>query len=235
MKHHNIAKDGTWRYTNKHLEIPVAPGETWKVGNHLFVCGDIEGRSTLNTVLEQTPPTLIYADPPWGAGLARSYRTKAGVDNGSGRPVDYNALIHSLISPARQAQTVAYVENGVRQEKALLNTLRSMGAEITGRWDITYYGTKPAILVAADFRESPAADHPDFNGLDDGDTPRVALCHRPIGTVLDPCAGRGLTARSAETAGWKSVNHELSPYRLAEAIASIASMTGLTPERVIYG
>jgi len=237
VKIHNIAEDGSWRYSGKHKDIPVQPGDIWRVGEHIFVCGDIEGdqaSSPLSTLLKSHPPTLIYADPPWGSGLARSYRTKAGSDNGSGRAVDFPNLIRSLLLPAKTYKTVAYVENGVREERVLKETLIEMGATITGHWNTTYYKTKPAILYAADFRPVPQTDHPDFTGVDDEYTPLMALRHHPVGTVLDPCAGRGLTARTAQTLGWKSINHELSPYRMAEALDSIFRMTDQPIERVLY-
>ena len=232
VKIHNIGEDGSWHYSGKHKSFPVEAGDIWQVGEHLFICGDIEGSTRIDEVIMADPPTLVYADPPWGAGLARSYRTKAGVDNGAGRSVDFHNLIQSLLIPAKAYKTIAYVENGVREERVLKEILLGMGAKITGQWAITYYKTKPAVLYAADFRDNPINDHPDFTGLDDEHTPAVALRNREKGVVLDPCAGRGLTARTAQMLGWKSINHELSPFRMAEALDSMKRMTDLPVKRV---
>lgn len=239
VNRHNIAADGSWRYTGQHDSFPIAPGEVWAVDRHLFVCADAERQEQPWTLAGVRTETIafVYADPPYSAGIARSYRTKAGVDGGKGAPVDYPNLIQQFVAAARLNETVAYVESGVKTVDQVADACQAVGAEITGRWNISFYGKEPARLIAADFRPQPVNDHPDFEGVDDDDTPALAVAHwarrRPNGLVLDPCAGRGLTARTAQQSGYRSVNVELSPYRLAEAIASVARLTGTNPIRVV--
>jgi hypothetical protein len=50
--------------------------------------------------------------------------------------------------------------------------------------------------------------------------------------VVDPCAGRGLTARAAYLAGWESDNNELNPLRVSAALARMERLTGERPVRI---
>jgi len=232
MARHLINADGSWRYTGAIDKFPVVEGDVWAVdtraGQHFFVCGDLEGGTPLFDVLKGNRPHLMYVDPPYNSGVARSYRTKAGVDV---RAVDIVELWSAALGPAAQYRILAYVETGVAQREALRRLGVEMGAVVSGDWDITYYRKKPAALLAIDFRLDPDEGHPDFAGMDDEHTPLAALKYHQTGRVLDPCAGRGLTARAAFEAGWESVSHELSPFRLAEALKQFSLISGATPYR----
>lgn len=226
----NINADGAWVYTDAHDLYPVNPGDAWTVGPHRFICGDLEEHSYLQQALNGISPTLMYVDPPWNNGNARSFRTKAGVDGlQGGRPVDMMKLLTLVLAPASDLNLLAFVETGRREAAKASQLIENLGGHIGNEWPITYYRRNPCVLLAADFRHNPVNDYPDFTGMDDDDTPLHALRHYPTGTVIDPCAGRGLTARSAHNAGWKSLNHELSPFRTAEALKSVAATTGLAP------
>ena len=239
VNRHNIADDGSWQYSGKHADYPVRPGDVWKVDRHLFVCSDAEQdqQPWTRAGVRTESVTFVYADPPYSAGIARSYRRKAGIDGGTSAPVDFPVLIGRFVSAARLAGTVAYLEAGVKTVDQVADACTHVGAKITGRWNITFYGKQPACLIAADFRPDPAADHPDFEGADDEHTPAIAIAHwaktHPNGTVLDPCSGRGLTSRSADAGGYRSVNLELSQYRIAEALHRLHKVTGSTPIKVV--
>lgn len=214
-------------YTNAIRTFPVKAGEVWGCADAIFVCGDLEGESRLGEVLQEYPCDMMYVDPPWGAGVASTYRTKAGVQR---RQVNANNLYERIVEPARSRRQLAYVETGIRQRKWLVSLLKDLGARVTV-WDTTYYGNKPSVLAAADWRPEPTA-LPDFTGLDDEHTPVVAIkAHQPS-RVLDPCGGRGLTARAAWEVGASSLLHELSPYRMAEALKSMRALTGEEPYRL---
>lgn len=234
MARHLIALDGSWRYTGAVERFPVVAGDVWQadtgLGRHLFVCGDLEEQTPLYSVLTEAVPQLMYVDPPYNSGVASSYRTKAGV---SRRRVPIPHLWASTFASAAQYRILAYVETGVAQRPELRKLAVEMGAVISGDWDITYYRKNPAVLIAVDFRSAWSEDHPDFTGLDDMDTPLVALKHHAAGVVVDPCAGRGLTSRAAFEAGWESVSHELSPFRLAEALEQFTQISGVIPYRKV--
>jgi hypothetical protein len=224
-----------WEYSGARKKYPVNLGETWEIGRQTLVCGDLE---------EPTNPfwgllarvdgnmTVHFADPPWGANLARSYRTKAGVDGDKGRPVDYPALQKLVATPAQVLGGLLYVENGNKQIRDMLAMLDGMGGTILRQWPITYYRTKPAALAAVWFGDGPAPALPDLSGIDDEFLPARILKGAPWPNIIDPCAGRGITASSAAAAGRESLTNELSPYRMAEALQRIVKVTGGTPVRV---
>lgn len=237
----NIAEDGSWRYTNAHEQYPVQANEVWCVGEHTFVCGDLQAPNRLQETLlqveaEQGPTSLIYTDPPWNAGNAASFRTKAGVTK---RQVDMNDLLTAVLEPARSRGLLAFMEGGVKQQAMVNGLVKSLGGYVGDNWDITYYKKKPCFILAADFRDEPVNDYPDLTGLDDDDTPRAVLEHYASAfggskLVVDPCGGRGLTTRTAAQCGWKAVTSELSPYRMAEAIDSVVkTIKQTTGETVI--
>jgi hypothetical protein len=74
----------------------------------------------------------------------------------------------------------------------------------------------------------PAA-YADPSGLDDAVTPEWVMGQFPRGLVADLTAGRGVTARCAESAGWASFNIELDGRRVSAALTRIARLTGTPP------
>jgi hypothetical protein len=224
-----------WEYSGARKKYPVNTGETWKIGQQTLICGDLE--DPVNRFWEamssaDVDTTVHFADPPWGANLARGYRTKAGVEGGSGRPVDYPALLQLVARPARILNGLLYIENGNKQVREMLMLLDRMGGTIIRQWPITYYRTKPATLVAVWFGNGIASTLPDLTGVDDEHLPAAILAHKHWANVIDPCAGRGITASAAAAAGRASLTNELSPYRMAEALQRIVKYTGDTPTRI---
>ena len=78
---------------------PVQHGDIWRVGDHLFGCGDIEEGSVLAQLLRLARPlTLVYADPPWTSANATSYRTMSGAERS--RKADWRAVFRRALAPA---------------------------------------------------------------------------------------------------------------------------------------
>ena len=226
-KKFNIADDGSWRYTNAHDLYSVETGEVWVSGNHTFTCGDLLGVTPFWDAAGSMVIDLIYVDPPWAAGIAKSYRTKAGL-TGS---VDFPSLLKACVRLAAERGLPAYVETSNRSIDVVDNAIFDMGGAVTAHWPITYYRKNPGVLVGATFDAIPD-QLPDFTDMDDDHTPSKAIGWHKAALVADPCGGRGLTARSAEAAGIASLTNELSPFRMAEAMKSVAALNGIEPERV---
>lgn len=221
-----------WEYSGAHKKYPVKAGDTWKLGQHTFLCGDLEGDSPLWEKLSTMTPDLVYVDPPWNNGNARSFRTKAGVDGEQGRTVDFVSLLKIVLRPSVAFNALTFIEAGKREQNIVKGIIEDLGGVVGATWEILYYKRSPCILIAADFRLNPQNDYPNFTGLDDEDTPDLAIQHYKPSLVLDPCAGRGGTARAAELAGVASLTHELSPYRMAEALQSVVAISGETPVKL---
>lgn len=196
--------------------FPVGPGQVWQCGEHVFHCGQLHDFPGGPIAMD-----VVYCDPPWNDSLLRSFHTKAGYE----RP-GYGWLdIYKLII-AKLYVVPVWLEGGVAQTDEIMGILPG---PVTAKWDITYYKTRPAILVYSG-HEEPWCDP---LGMDDEDTPGFVLERHPRrGVVCDPCAGRGTTALAAERAGWRSITNELNPARVSAALARMQKLTGKTPGRL---
>jgi hypothetical protein len=203
----------SWDYGAEGRAYRVLPGTSWMCGRHLFTCVSAFEVTTLGAI------TLVYSDPPWNQGNVNSFRTKAGLGRAEHTWLD-------LYSHARALAGVApcFLEGGVRQAPEVQAMLagRVPFRHVIRQWPITYYRRQRAVLHYT----GPDPGALDPSGLDDDDTPVYVLARFPAGTVGDPCAGRGLTSRAAEAAGWASVNTELHPARVSAALARLRAMTG---------
>ena len=228
-----------WTYPKDHGEdYPVQVNDHWRIAGHDYHCHDLEATSTWATIVAQRQPKMAYTDPPWNSGNAKSFRTKAGVDGPTGRDVDIQQLLTAILTPLRDLKILAYVETGLRDEKGLSTLVTTLGGVTSGVWQITYYGRRPCVVIAADFRDTPNEDHPNLKGMDDEDTPLAVFQHhlatgtlQPGDLIVDPCAGRGLTAYSAQRAGLLALTNELHPNRVSSALAKVAKATKHQPER----
>lgn len=226
-----------WTYPKDHGEdYPVNVNDHWQLAGHDYYCHDLEATSTWSSIVKQRQPKMAYTDPPWNSGNAKSFRTKAGVDGPNGRDVDINHLLTAILTPLKDLRILAYVETGLRNEKGLSTLVSALGGECSGVWRITYYRRRPCLLFAADFRIAPNEDHPDLTGMDDEQTPLTVFRHhletgtlQPGDLIVDPCAGRGLTAISAHSAGLRALTNELHPNRVSSALAKVAQATNQIP------
>jgi hypothetical protein len=230
-----------WTYASDGGEkYPVSYGQLWTVNGHLYHCQDLEAeKSDWTDDVARLRPKLVYTDPPWGAGNARTFRTKAGVDGALGRAVNTINLHKKILEPFAALKILAYVETGLREEHELKRVAAELGGVCVGRWDITYYQTKPCVLFAFDFGETKPYTLPNLNGMDDDDTPLAVFKHhlaegflREGNLIADPCAGRGLTAASANRVGLQALTNELHPNRISCAMWKINKATNAQPQRI---
>ena len=202
---------------------PVRPGDIWRVGPHLFGCGDLEQGDVLARLLAAAPPlTLVYADPPWNEGDTKRYRTLARQDSVPGEAHGWRGVFTAALRPAADRGLLAYVEMSRPSIGRATDEARRMGARIHGPWDVHYRpGWTESLMFGADFRPDggPVAV---IDGPDATTAPVQALSAHPPGVVLDPCTGNGWTARAAVQLGWVFVGHELTPRRLWTAMRRIS-------------
>lgn len=218
-----------WRYGDAGDRWPVAPGEVWRAGPHLMACGDIEQPESIVWINGSPAPAMVYVDPPWGAGNARSFRTKAGV----GRPVDFDTFLGHLFDAVSRTTGPIFMEMGNAHTSRLVLAAQQRGLSILDHWAITYYGKHPCSLFAFVKRDSLLTPRAGFTGLDDEETPAAAisLYSQRGDLVLDPCTGRGLTALSADAHGRRFLGLELHPRRLAVTLDALHHQSGHQPER----
>tara|TARA_R110000787_G_scaffold114837_1_gene224664 strand:- start:1739 stop:2449 length:711 start_codon:yes stop_codon:yes gene_type:complete len=230
-----------WTYQRDGGEnYPVKFGDVWTVGNSaVLICGDIEQGhgDMLPDYLVWGPVSLLYCDPPWGAALARGFRTKSGVDGDSGKIVDFDIFLRRFALIAKLYYEVpTLVEMGLSWEDDMDAAFIHADAQVVSkRWRTTYYGSRPSSLHLYQWAGAPLlSDVPNFEGMDDGKTPALAvssLC-REGSMVVDLFTGRGLTAKEALGIGRGFGGLELSPYRASAALTTMAGITGATPKKI---
>jgi hypothetical protein len=216
-------------YDSAWSKWPVKHGHVWRVGEHVIACGDHEHHAA-DVLIERFPeqPVMTYVDPPWTPALASGYRTKAGVPH----RVDFPGLLRRVLRAACWASGAIWIESGVQHEQAMLEAGSHADLERLASWETTYYKTRPARLHLFKHAGAPLdVGTMDFTGMDDEDTPAVAITatSRPGDLVFDPCTGQGLTAETAAMMGRRFIGIELHPGRMARALDRVAAVGGETP------
>jgi len=222
-----------WTYSNEGgTRFDVQPGDVWLAGPHVLVCGDLERGDHMKLLHVVDQPAMAYIDPPWGSALARGFRTKAGVDGGPGHRVDFGVLLSLIIQAVKHCSGHAFLEIGRLQEKVLRDAISAGGGRVLDRWDTTYYKRYPCVLIHAGWAPGLRPATTSADGMDDAHTPLWAIeqFSNTGDTVLDVCAGRGLTAISCEAAGRRFVGLELSSYRASVTLTKLEAL-GHAPNR----
>ena len=217
-----------WKYGGAGDVYPVRPGQLWTVGKHRLRCADLE-KLTGPAFAER--PDVVYVDPPWNAGNAKSFRTKAGLQDGK---VDFfGSFIPAVVRQIKPCKGSVFCESGRREEKKVVETMQKYGAKLLGRWDIMYYRKHPCVLLRFSFSGLDDGFRMDLTDIDDEDTPREILgSYAPGKLVLDCCLGRGLTPVAAATAKHIFMGTELHPRRMAVALEKLAKVTRIEPKLV---
>lgn len=225
---------GRWTYGDAGDVYPVVRGDIWTasskmLAHHLFCCGDLEAGDwdRFHTIAGAERAALCYVDPPWNAGNAASFRTKAGVS----RRVDFPSFLASVVRVVSSGSADELLcEMGEAEVPRLFQVLDDARLRVYQTWGITYYQTNPCRLVYAGPERGPRLDpntvH--FEGMDDERTPGLA-CHAlaskiPGALVIDPCCGRGLTAVATHSSGLRFAGMELHPRRMAVGLAKLAAL-----------
>jgi hypothetical protein len=228
-----------WTYGEEGEAFPVQEGQTWEVGNHLLHCSDLMASSTFQQLVDRelgraTGPAVLYSDPPWGQGNTNAFRTKAGKDKAT---YTWQDLYHRICAIARRTRMPIWLEASViesRDGQKLPSILRGYG-ERQAYVEIVYYRDKPCGLFYVGQEDAPPALLQQLRGQDDDHTPGTVLswyAQGGIGTVIDPCAGQGATAREAEKLGWRSLTNELHPNRMSCSLFRLQKQIGEQPRLV---
>jgi len=195
-------------------KYPVRPGEIWRAGRHVFLCGSM---FNLEPPLR---PSLVYDDPPWDQGLYKSFHTHAGLPAPTHPWTDLYLRIVQLAAGAP-----CFIEGSGAQRETVAKLLDGQG-KVYAWWPIWSAFRRTCVLHYI----GPALPRNlDLSFMEDPDTPGAVMQRYPQGIVLDPCCGLGFTSRAAEGAAWDSINFELHPRRMSRAMAQLK----IPAERVI--
>lgn len=193
-----------------------------EVGPHRVSIGSING-SPVRQMLAGKSVDVMYVDPPWGDGHMKLFMTLARRQAGlSERPEPFDALLDGLMQLMGHVTGVVYIEMGLRWEGQVEALMQDHLANVTVK-HYRYQRTRPFAILA---------------GTRDGSRPPMPLTHlqgpalvsdalkRSGGfSVLDPCCGKGMTARAALENQMVFYGNELNAVRAAETGSLLRRMT----------
>lgn len=224
-------------YGNAHDMWPVEVGQLWKVGPHQLLCEDFhQGDPKSYNRIIKIHPDMVYCDPPWDPGNAKSFRTKAGVPDPS---LDFREFMKLLIGYWKNCKGYVVYEMGAKWNKEVQDMIGEAGGTVLNEWPIYYFRRgnnpgRPCILVRCTWNEDLANKGPEYpkheppvdeegEGLNDDKTPLWAIENfsQKGDVVADYCTGKGCTAWSADQLDRVFVGTELHPRRMANAIAKL--------------
>jgi hypothetical protein len=194
----------------------VYPGDMWCVEAsrercHVFLCGDI-GRFAIPKLLERVSQKIdcVYTDPPWDKGKMTYYANLAGIQQ---KQREWHKFVDSLLKDlVKAAIPDIWIEMGVGTSLVInLMQSKSSAPPYDNCWGVLYDQTKQNTLIHFGHSVAESAD-----GLKGLQVPRFAFQHmRPEAkVVLDPCVGKGTTAKVAHTCAKSCYGIELVPARL---------------------
>ena len=199
-----------WLYGDSWDKYPIEEGELWREshGSILSVCDIFNGLPDYMYHAD-----MIYSDPPWNTGNLTSFFTKAEKSNTH----NFNDLANKIFSFVRaMKEKTCYLEIGYQNLDIYLKEMQSIFPFVQ-YWQIKYYKKYPCYLVRGGISNIAI----DYSGMDDSETPFVAMRLEECKSVADMCMGRGLTALAAYDNNKLFYGTELNKRRLAVAIDRI--------------
>jgi hypothetical protein len=213
--------------------LSIERGRIYRVGPHLFACGDFETDSWFHlTRLLDAPCPLVYSDPPWNAGNARYWRSHA---DGTSLAVNWPQFCERWCRCVAMIQpTIIYTEQSAigHHASTMIQAAKAAGLPPLDQVYRVHYGapvsTGERISVfrrenlLCRFATSDWTGDP--SGLAGQAMTRHVFEHEPLiehcrgQFVADPCVGKGMTARMAHEFGMRCVGLELNPRRLQVTI-----------------
>lgn len=189
------------------------------LGPHRVVVGDVQLGAVLRC-MDGTRADVIYSDPPWGEANLRYWRTHAS-DPARPRWDLFVASWTASVAAVRAPNAPVFVEMGLRWADEFAQALERVGIVVTRRWTVQYRSGSRLLPNALLYAGAPLREDFDPSDLDAEALPRacVAEVAVPGGVVLDPCCGKGFTARAAVAAGMRFRGVELNPARAEVTVA----------------
>jgi len=205
-----------WMYGDSWEKYPIENGiyKEEKTGGILKVHDILDGLLPF-----QKQADMIYSDTPWNTGNINSFYTKADLDYRT----DFKEFTQVLFSQINKIfPKVCYLEIGKQNYQVFEEELKRL-FPVVQSWDIVYYKKNPMKLLRGGY------DHQDFDftGIDDEETPTLAIKNEKFDCILDFCVGRGNTAVSAFKAGKRFIGTDLNKRRIANGIEKIAKLGGV--------
>lgn len=201
---------------------------------HRARCGSLFDDALLDELLGGARADALYSDPPWGPALLTQFGQQAGHDQRGQWPA-FVARLAALTRDRVAPDGPIVIEMGdawASEVAAAIEAALDLGPSRTLRFT-GYYGSASALrpMTVMIWRASSAAGERlaqlPWGELRGVQMPRAILAALalPAGaTVLDPCCGKGYTARACAARGLSFRGVELVPGRWAETDRWLAKL-----------
>lgn len=208
--------------------MEIKEGQLFECGPHLLGCGDLL-EDHWERFYGDKQIDLVYSDPPWGAGLAKMFRTMNGQ---KGKNAEYEKLMNRWADVASSAKRGAFGEMGKGWERDLCRPMQERGWYMMVEFEVTYSGGKPCLVQF--FKPQWEQDNiPPLYDLTGATLVKTAMSITSPGqSVADPTIGLGHTLRAGHGMGLRVYGMELNPKRLQRCI-DWCKKRGMPPKLVM--
>jgi len=178
----------------------------------------------LGDLLQGQKVDIFYSDPPWGQGLLNYFQTLNTKQTGAERKmIDNDCFIRTFFDLARRtAKDLILVEYGEKWADQIQTVARSVGLQSHGiakgrygsksKWhvmDLHIFSKSGDVVLPKGYLES-MRERSSFDFI----TTALKPFAEPGYVILDPCCGKGLTARAARHYGMTFLGNEINLKRL---------------------
>ena len=199
-----------------------------QIGKHRVMCSDVM-TADINELLEGRKVTVLYSDPPWGAGNLKYWQTINRRQTGAEiKEVNLDRFLNRIFQIIKDyVREVALVEYGIRWYDEIKEYAKKYGLFDWGTIGVVYGSERrPMYLHLFTLKRKtplPKSYIDSIRGTTGYDTVTKAL--KPLITygtsILDPCCGMGYTARAARELGAIFYGNEMNAYRLQKTIRKL--------------
>jgi len=217
----------TWKYDVEDNDPYLfKQGDIIKIGDVATVAvADIEKGDIPKFIRKvKISPTVVYSDPPWNAGNATSFRTKAGLPR---KVVFMEGFMKQFLKGVKYKKV--FIEMGFQKVKEVEDLIKEAGGVVYKTYEVKYYKKHESRLIWCGWGVNSVQEKIDLTGYDDNDLPTIVIQHYTDknDVIFDPCTGvEACTPLAAISAGRYYLGTELSPYRLCRSIHEIVKKSG---------
>lgn len=214
--------------------FPVQLGECWRVGNALFLCGDIVDTQVAQQLTDMlgTERFIAYSYPPMADDAITTFRRNLDLPK-----CDFEDVVIAWTNLVMDADAI-FIE-GTPTLASTENIYRMMlavcGHTVQQAVPIVYHTVSHLLIQLSpvgEIPEQPVPTIPDIQGAI-----REEMLNKLFGKyeptlVFDPFMNWGAAAQCAVQNGHRFIGCEAHPRRMAFVLGHLASRTDTTPERL---
>jgi hypothetical protein len=197
------------------MSKPAPWCESAEIGPHRLLAGDLANNAIVQLMGNERADAL-YCDPPWGPGNLKYWHTHAKIEAPQISWEEFVKIVDNVLRLHVKPLAPVWIEMGLRWVARFTECLFESGRSNPFVW-ITRYGSSELRPCALIYSGPSLPDGFDPSYLRGAKLPHACLqaCRLEQGAVvLDPCCGKGYTARATHTLGLSFRGLELNPHRL---------------------